>query len=386
MPLNALDQKNVDSYLLENHKAAIKKLHDQFIMLQNSSADEKAWNDLTEINRIEIEKKKLNILQDVYKSIEEQYGPSNRKLSSLNAEKKNSVWRRVLFGVLTVADIVISSIGGFLGAISLLKLIPGVSHAAGIVVSSIAVTIEGTARYSVFKPWLQKGLGMTPDEPKDTLVKHYEDRLMLTKKINSLMLNNLVYTAEKDPTVYQSYTGILKAANQDVRQIKLPPYKERTAVKVGRYCLSTLDVGLSAAGTYFSAVMLLTVVSAALLSTPPGWAIIAAAIVLQLVMRYVIRQSSIFTLLNPSAAQHEAVKDKLEKFTPKEQEFDRDLDLIKKAKKSSAVDVEKVNVKQALLRPNPVKPTRAAEWPLFFKPGLQAAEEPAIKSSVAFRR
>lgn len=361
------DPKNIaieSKIFVDPLKLTLKKLESDYKELEKKSDDKKYWDALSESQKIENEKAKLAIVLEINKSIENQYGKIAEKKEK-PAEKKAAFWRKALFGFLIIIDITFMCIGGFLGATSLLQMIPGITSVTTALVAGLTTAIESLMMYSIFKPMLQQGLGIPVNPPKETLSNYYGQRLELTEKVNSKMVNNGHYTFEKSPELYQSYAGILKTINKDMKKTTLTSFNEPSYKKVGRYCLSGLNLILSMAGTYFGTVMLLTAISPLLLGTPVGWAIIGTFILAHLISKLVIRQNSIFNLLNPSAHRHEEIRNKLLQFEDKSSGIDYDLHHMKKVDK--AEKTQRIKVEENLLKPNS-QVKKIQECPVFFKP------------------
>lgn len=328
----------------------------------------------SEKTKIENEQKKFKIIEQIYNSIK----PKEQEQKEIEAKKtKNTWWRKALFGFLIVTDITLMTMGGYFGFLELMQLlIPSLSAFAMKLIAIIATGIEGLMMYSVFKPFLQRGLGIQPEAPSDTLVANYSNRIVLMKKINDLM-ENYEFAKKMGVERYSSYAEVLKEFNKDISEIKLTPYQESKTKKVIRYGLSTLNTGLSIAGTYFGATLLLTAISAALIGTPIGWAIIATIIVAQLLTRFFVRQNSVYDLLNPEAKQQNLVIKQLKNFSNINSRMDQNLKLMK---------IE--NAQQPCKRDNkrtPLRRTQSAGYLGLFAPANTVDLDAPKTNSASFR-
>lgn len=343
----------------------LKALKNEFDELCQTSNDKQKWTALSEANKLAIEKRKYAIMQSVNSDIELHYGKFKSKLIvSPHKKTMTAIWKSILFGFLIIVDIVITPMTGFWGSVELLQIITGISQVSASITAAVMATIDSTMLFSIFKPFLQRALGISPEQPPGMLVENYLERCYLIENMNKKMVNNFHYNGEQSSELYQQFAPILKSFNQDMRKTKILPYQESKTKKFARYGLTTLNTLFSIAGTYFSAVLFLTAVGAALIGTPAGWGIIGVIIVAQLVTKFLIRQNAIYDLFNPSASQHEAAREKLEQFEDKSDGIDRDLKTMQQLTK-----VKRMDVRENLLRPNQVKPKQIAECPSFFKPG-----------------
>jgi hypothetical protein len=325
----------------ENKAAVVQlemwELEDQFRQLTKRTQNKKAYNLLSEQEKIQIEKDKLAIMLKAQTAMEKRYGKPTKKPSDDLKTPKAAWWRKLLFGFLMIIDIALMTVGGYLGSLELLGLLA--PHLASIAVSIIALSatgIEAVMMYAIFKPMLQEGLKI-PRAPssKETLAEKHDKKINALENMNALMVDNY----EKHSSfVYGYHTRILKMFNDDVKNTELLSYKESIPKRILRYGLSTFNTILNLAGVYFGTVLLLTALSPVLVGTPVGWGIIATVAVAQLLSRLFIRKNAVFTMLNPSAAHHEATREKLLKFESKSESIETHMKRLEATEKLAVLE------------------------------------------------
>lgn len=348
-------------------EVTLKKLNDRFLQLTQMTNDKKSWDNFTEEKKLAIESNKYEIMRQVLISIQKQYGKKYKQNVDIVIKENSENWRKALFAVLMTTDIAVMTIGTFVGASSLMRLLPGVGTIFPSIVGGIGVGIESLIKYAMFKNFLQQGLGISPEPSTEKLLTKYEMRLALMEQINHLMVNNMHYTRSQGPVIYQYYTNILKSFNADMKKTQIAPYEEPRSKRYIRNCLSIINLGLNVASTYFAASLLLTTFLAPLVGTPIGWGIVGFVIAAQLLSKFIVRKTSIFTLMNPAAVQHDMIKDKLSHFKDRSKGIDQDLNTMRSLNKFDRM----ISDKEKLSKPSLKKPTRAAECPAFFKPGSE---------------
>lgn len=263
------------------------------------------------IDPIESEKAKYERLVALKKRIDETYGADPQPDEESTDDTRQGFWAKFACYTLVTLDVAIPVFSGFLGAFGFgLEL--GVGFIFAAVSAAFLTAIEGTMMWTYFKSFWSSGLNFK-EKHEENLAYHYEQRLILTKKINKKM-SDMSVIITKNAATYEQFLDTLKRNDQDMRAVNLEPYQESTKKKYLRKTITASTYVFGAASAYYGLSMMFLALGVTAALGPWGLGVILIFIAVNFATKYFLRSQAVYNFINPEAAHQNKVAKELANF------------------------------------------------------------------------
>lgn len=266
--------------------------------------------ELSSREKIRCEEEKLEIFQRLESHLKKLLVVSEKVAEKKVKKKRFMSLRKGFYGFLLFFGLIEDSIGSFLFAQNLLILIPKITNPLVLLGSVIIMLINSILFYAFEASILKSALGIAgSSKQRRHLIQIYNDKVDSLENINKLLFN-IDIAHQVNLSFYKSLIKLAMQMNQDIEELQqnIGKYKETLPKKMARWFVTGFGAAMCAAGTYFMATSLLTVVAASLLGTPVGWALIALMMIAGLGFYFAMQGKSMVALLNPEYSPFKALK------------------------------------------------------------------------------
>lgn len=250
---------------------------------------------------LDIEQKKLRRIQLIYNSIMEQYGQSPEDDDIEDKENDySSSFNYILYNSLVITSLFKHSLSSFLFGITLLELIPGLSHIQSTIISILYTLLDSIIFYAIEISYLKKALNIHDDtDAVCELLETYIVQLKLVRAINQELASGNAAMLEKDQ--YKAYLDCIALFNEDIKNkfSKIKDYQDSSLKCIIKNIIVFIGAISKIAGSYFIAKSLLMTLAASLVGTPLGFIFIATIIFGGVGFFYVLGEHSVSKLMNP---------------------------------------------------------------------------------------
>lgn len=271
-----------------------------------------------------IEEYKLSLLLSFRQHIDSQYA-ANKRREDENAIKNSPQHprlRRALAYVFTFLGMSVDSIGSFIFSNTMLALIPGITQPFLLGSSILFTLVNASLFYSFEAAMLKKALQVSDvSDATELLIKSHIHQIDATKRINSYVVNSLSGLSDQQ---MESYKPLFIKMNENLlSKKKIPEIKENNFQKSLKRGIAVFGGLMAAAGGYYMATQLLSLVAVGLIGSPIGWIIIGSAIGLSLTFYAAMRASGIMSMVNPAVQQYTILNKKSDCRIYEEADFSR---------------------------------------------------------------
>lgn len=221
--------------------------------------------------------------------------------------------KKIFYYFILAVGITNDAAGSFVGLLSMFALIQGFPHPAMLACAGVLTVLNAFLFVAFEASLLRSALKLEAiDNHTKEIIITINRQIDLIKDINEDIFN-YQFLNKVDAKTLKPLNQFALKLNQYAEDQKknFEHYQESTGKKVARWGITIFGAGMTAAGTYFLAVSLLTVLAAGLVGTPIGWAIIGLLIIASIVFYFAMEGKGVFNLLNPAANEFKTAKKKL---------------------------------------------------------------------------
>ncbi len=298
-----------------------------------------------------IEEYKLAIMQAVADSLE---------IKEDTETKNTNFFKKLYAHAFTLFTPFINGANGFTGCKVLLELIPNIGNPISLGISIAIGVIEGILSIIDIEN-MSKFLGFSFLK-SSKMIRLYERQLEVTKKIHAtLQSSHCVHQLKEKACV--SYKKTVDLFNQDIIEKNATleeKYQESCLRKGAKWFFAGLEAILFASSGYFLGQMIFGLfVSAAILSSPLGWAIGIATALFTLGSFYYYRRHNIFKIIDHVFGDPKHLKESQDKFIKGDQgikKFAYEMNLTIAAKHAQEAKIRGLSIKLSELK-RKVKPS-----------------------------
>ncbi len=269
----------------------------------------RSFQNLSAENTQEIEAQKLDIIQAIYDSIIDTFNLYPQPTIDVNQHKCCSSFNYFFYNSLLITSLFKHSLSSFLFGITLLELIPGISHMQSMLISIIYTFLDSIIFYAIEISYLKKALNIQDDyDAICELMDTYILQLKLVKAINQELAsgNSTLFSKEE----YHAYLECVVLLNNDIIQkfSKINEHQDSTLKCIIKNLIILIGAISKIAGSYFIAKSLLLTFAASLVGTPFGILFIATIIFGGVGFFYALGEHSISKLINPEMESFNKLK------------------------------------------------------------------------------
>lgn len=273
----------------------------EIIALQNirSSFEDLIENQAQNTRQI-IEDKKLLLIQELYDKLLARIEIAEHINTDPCQSECPESYLYWIYNSLMISSLFKHSLSSFLFGVTLLELIPGISHLASIVISIIYTCLDSVIFYAIEIAYLKRALHIEDNyDAVCELLDNYRKQLKLIQFMNQELSSFLSLQLTKEE--YNAYYECLKCMNEDLEKklSEIHEYPESTWKMVIKYFMISIGTLSKIAASYFIAKSLLTALAAFLIGTPWGCLFISVIVFGGTGFFYALGEHSVTRLMYP---------------------------------------------------------------------------------------
>lgn len=269
------------------------------------------------------ERLKLNFLKQNEEALKKKL---SLDIALAKAETKIPRYKRLIYRLtysfLLLFGLIEQASGSYIFALALFGIIPGISRPLLIGLSIIFTVLDAILFFafevSFLKSALKGTLGFPLSETKaNSFIDAYLEQLTLATSLNAILSSTHALTLDVEELDH--YLKLSALINKDLleKQKKFGSYQESLPKKILKWGVIIFGALSSIAGSYFMAISLLAAISASLIGTPLGWALIALTIIAGLGFYASMNAKGMSELINPNKLKFNELKKDFSTFKPK---------------------------------------------------------------------
>lgn len=251
-------------------------------------------------DQLTIENQKLQFIQNLYQDILSKisaFEPHKQQNDDYQNASSYIYW---VYNSLLISSLFKHALSSFLFGITLIELIPGISHFCTIFLSILYTCLDSIIFYAIEISYLKRALHIPDDyDAVCELLENYNKQLEMVRCLYHEL--STIRALQLKEIEYKSYLDYLNCIHQDLltKLSNVSEYQEPIHKIIIKYIIISIGTFSKIAASYFIAKSLLGTLAPTLMGTPLGWSFIAIIIFSGTGIFYALGEHSVTKLIHP---------------------------------------------------------------------------------------